>query len=195
MKLEESNTGIHETPTQASPMESRGEQTSSQEAVRQKAGETAEKAREAGAEAVHQAAGQGAAFLDEQRTHVAEVMHHCSDAFRTAADDLRQKHDPNLASCAQALADRLDKGSNYMRNRQFQGIREDVENFARRQPQLFYGGLLVAGLVLSRFLKASSQTPSDSESPWTRREPEGAWSRPEAESPTIQRVPADIPAI
>jgi hypothetical protein len=192
MKLEESNIETREPLAQVSPREG---ETPNREELRQKAGETAEKMRQAGADAAHEAAEQGAAFLDEQRTHAAEAIHHCSDALKTAANDLRQKHDPNLASYAQALAERLDQSSNYLRTRQFQGIREDVENFARKQPQIFYGGLFLAGLALSRFFKASAQTPPEGEREFTRRATEGAWTQPEPESPLVRPASADIPVI
>jgi hypothetical protein len=34
-----------------------------------------------------------------------------------------------------------------------------VEGFARRQPELFFGGMFLAGLAVARFLKASQPRP------------------------------------
>jgi hypothetical protein len=202
MKLEESKTGIQGNPSEGSERGFQGEQSSTTEDMRRKAGETASQLRQAGEEKAREAAEQGGAFLADQKEHVAEVMHHCGDAFQSAAEELRQKHDPNLASAAQALAERLERGSSYLRTRQLQGIREDVENFARNQPQLFYGGLLVAGLVLSRFFKASQSQPKRDRVSAPERETmapdyagETGFTRPEPAPAIIRPASKDVPVI
>jgi len=123
-----------------------------------KAGKTreiAEEVRKSGAETFRRTKEQGEAFLGEQKHTVAETMHHCGDALRGAAQELRGKRDQNLAAIAESIAARLDKTSNYLDGKRLQEIRNDVENFARQQPQVFYGSMFVAGLALSRFFKAS----------------------------------------
>ncbi|MBA4148542.1 MAG: hypothetical protein H0X66_10550 [Verrucomicrobia bacterium] len=117
--------------------------------------EVAEEVRRTGAETMRRTKEQGEAFLGEQKHTVAETLHHCGDALRGAAGQLREKQDQNLASIAESIAARLDKTSNYLDGKQLQDIRNDVENFARKQPQVFYGSMFVAGLALSRFFKAS----------------------------------------
>ncbi|MFN7141200.1 MAG: hypothetical protein ACK4UN_17870 [Limisphaerales bacterium] len=114
--------------------------------------------KEAGAETMRRTKQEGEAIFQEQKHHVAETMHHCCDALRGAARELREKNDANIASFAETIAERLDKTSNYLDGKQLQEIRNDVENFARQQPHIFYGGMFVAGLALSRFFKAS-QSP------------------------------------
>jgi ABC-type transporter Mla subunit MlaD len=132
----------------------------------QAARETLEETRQAGADTLRRTAEQGEALLGQQKQHIADTIHDCGDALRSAADDLREKHDPNIASLADALADRLERSSTYLKNRQPGEIRQDIEKLARQQPHLFYGGLFVAGLALSRFFKSSQVQEA-------RQQPEG----------------------
>jgi hypothetical protein len=127
--------------------------------ARQKAGEIARDAREAGEKTIREAAEQGEAMLSQQKEAFAETLHHCSDAFRNVARDLGQKQDKNLSACANIVAERLDRTSEYLKRSEFRTIRQDVERFARNKPQFFFGGLFIAGLALARFLKASSTEP------------------------------------
>jgi hypothetical protein len=120
-----------------------------------KARDTVERAREGSAETMRQAVERGESFIGEQKGQVADTIHDCCDALRSAANDLREKQDPNLASLAEALAGRLDRTSDYLKRRETSEIRQDLERFARNQPQFFYGGLFVAGLALARFFKSS----------------------------------------
>lgn len=120
-----------------------------------KSREIAEEVRRKGAETIRRTREQGEAFLGEQKHSVAETIHHCSDALRGAAQQLHEKQDRNLATLTETIAERLDKTSNYLEAKELQDIRSDVENFARQQPQIFYGSMFVAGLALSRFFKAS----------------------------------------
>ena len=119
--------------------------------------------KQAGAETMRRTKEQGEAILGEQKHHVAETMHHCCDALRGAAQELRQKQDHNIASFAETIAERLEKTSDYLDGKQIQEIRNDVENFARQQPYVFYGGMFAAGLALSRFFKASQTSQTESE--------------------------------
>jgi hypothetical protein len=115
----------------------------------------AEGLRQAGTETARKAKEQGEAFLGQHKHTIAETMHHCGDALREAARQLRNKQDGNLASFADTVADRIERTSGYLESKQIRDIRDDVEQFARRQPAAFYGGMFAAGLALSRFFKAS----------------------------------------
>jgi hypothetical protein len=161
MHSKDFTTGVHELSSETeSPAQSTG--PSHGQPIQQKIEAAAETARQTGAEAARRTAEQGRAFLEEQQQQACEVMHDCSEAIHLAAQNLREKQDNHLASMADTLADRIEDSSNYFRNRSLQGMREDVEGFARRQPALFYGGLVVIGLGLSRFFKASQERPGSS---------------------------------
>lgn len=69
-----------------------------------------------------------------------------------------EEQDPNIAWFTHQAADRLQGVADYMRNRDFAGLRVDAENVARRHPAVFFGGMFVAGLVLGNILKASQRS-------------------------------------
>jgi len=107
----------------------------------------------------------------QQRDNLLQRLSHCSSASRKAAEQLRQEYDPTMARYAEAIADRLDRGTRYLREREFSSMVEDAERFVRRQPEVFFSGMFVAGLILTRFMKASSR----SQSRIGRESQRGAW--------------------
>jgi len=127
-------------------------------------GKTREMARDfkqAGVETARRVKEKGEAFLGEHKHTAADSIHHCGDALRGAAQQLRERQDQTLASFAEKAADQLERMSGYLDSKQIEDIRNDVEGFARRQPQVFYGGMFAAGLALSRFFKASQSKPRE----------------------------------
>ena len=123
----------------------------------QKARETKERMMSKGGERVRQAKDQTRAYADERKNQLGDRIHHYSSAVRRAADKLRDEQDPNIAHYADAIAERIDQAADYVQSRDPGMIMRDVENIARRRPEIFFGGMFFAGLMLSRFLKASSQ--------------------------------------
>jgi hypothetical protein len=132
------------------------------EQLKQNAVAAKEELKHQGAEALHQIQEQGQTFIAQQRDQILEKIQHCSLASRRAADQLRQENDPNLANLAEGFANQLERASSYLRGGSLRGMCNDVERFARRQPEIFFGGMFLAGLGLARFLKASRQ-PEETE--------------------------------
>ena len=127
------------------------------ESARQKAKQAKDTVVEKGSEAVHQAKDKTRAFAEERKTQLGERIHGYGSSIRRAADKLRDEEDPNIAHYADVVADKLDQAADYVQSRDPGMILRDVENAARRRPEIFFGGMFLAGLVLSRFLKASSE--------------------------------------
>lgn len=125
--------------------------------VGQKARETKERIISQGGERVRQAKDQTRAYADERKNQLGERIHHYGSAVRRAADKLRDEQDPNIAHYAESIAERIDEAADYVQSRDPGMIMRDVENIARRRPEIFFGGMFFAGLMLSRFLKASGQ--------------------------------------
>jgi hypothetical protein len=98
---------------------------------------------------------QGMSALSQQKTYAADELSHLGAAMRRTADSLHQDNDNAIASYAEAAAESIERASNYLRNSDAGRLMEDVETLARRRPEVFFGGLFIAGLVMSRFLKAS----------------------------------------
>ena len=100
---------------------------------------------------------QGQKFLDQQKNKVADQISAYSEATRGAADRLESDSDTNLSGYVTSAADHLDRLGRRIRERSLGGLVDDVEDIARQRPEIFYGGLFVAGLATARFLKASKR--------------------------------------
>jgi F0F1-type ATP synthase membrane subunit b/b' len=126
------------------------------EQLKQKTAEAAEQLKQKGSETLHELRHQAEDMATRQKDTLLEKLRHCSHASRKAAEALREDNDPMMARYAEALAGQIDRGADYFRTQDYRGILHDTEDFARRHPEVFFGGLFVAGLALARFLKASS---------------------------------------
>lgn len=94
--------------------------------------------------------------VTDKRTQAADRVEAYGSAIHDSAKSLEQE-DPNIAWFTHQAADRLQGIATYVRERDFQGLRQDAENLARRHPVAFFGGLCLAGLVLGNIVKASRQ--------------------------------------
>ena len=68
-----------------------------------------------------------------------------------------------LGDYAETAAERVDRLARYLREGDPEKFVRDVEGYARRRPEVFMGGMFVAGLVLARFLKSSADQASDND--------------------------------
>ena len=98
---------------------------------------------------------QGAGMAASQKSKAADQLGAFGAAIRSAADRLHNENDHRIAEYAEAAAERVDGAARYLKNHDVSGIIGDLESLARRQPELFLGGMFLAGMGLSRFLKAS----------------------------------------
>jgi hypothetical protein len=130
--------------------------------MKQMASEATTKAKEMGRDAAHQLQEQSQEFAQSRRNELGTRIKSGGEALRRAAEKLREDDDPNIARYAEMAAERIERVGEYVQERDFGAICRDVENAARKRPELFFGGLLVAGLAISRFLKASNQSARQS---------------------------------
>lgn len=119
-----------------------------EEAV-QAAKETAQRMRQRGAE-----------FANEKKGVAADEVAHLGAALHAAANTLRQRNDRYTGDVTEVAAERVDQMARYLRSRDLKGVVGDLEAYARRQPEWFYGGLFAIGLGAGRFLKASRRSRS-----------------------------------
>jgi hypothetical protein len=125
--------------------------------AKQTAAEVTEQIKQKGAEALHQARDKADEVTGRQKEYLIERLNHCGAASRKAAEQLRNDKDSTLAHYADVIARQLDRGAEYVRDHNLRGVYRDAENLAKRQPEMFFGGMFLAGLGLARFLKASSE--------------------------------------
>jgi hypothetical protein len=87
-------------------------------------------------------------------------MRKYAEALRAASERLRNEEQGNvLADPAQKAAEQLEGMSSFLREKEPADFLDELETFARRRPEVVFGGLFVVGLAAARFLKASRRRP------------------------------------
>jgi hypothetical protein len=132
--------------------------------VAQQAKEEARHLADQAKDQVKQAAGQARDHVQElvgqQKDQAANKLGTLAGALREAAHKLNEgDQSGDFGRYADQAAQQVDKLSTYLRDNDLGGFVRDTENFARRRPDLFLGTTFIAGLMLARFLKASSSSP------------------------------------
>ncbi len=125
-----------------------------EERVEKAAAQAGEKARQT----ARQAQDEGWQFMTRQKTRLSEHAAHYSHSTRAMAEKLREEDDANLAGYADSVAVQLDRAAGYLRERDLGGMLEDIEDTVRRRPEVFFGGMFIAGMAFARFLKASGSS-------------------------------------
>jgi len=140
--------------------------------VKQSAGNIADQAKQAAVETVDQAKQavndtlgeakqQVAARFDAQKSQAADRLSNVANALRQTGENLESQNEDTFGQYARAAADQLEQFSNTLQNKNMNELLNEVQGFARRQPELFIAGSLAAGFLLGRFLKSSgSRTAS-----------------------------------
>jgi hypothetical protein len=110
-----------------------------------------------GAELVGAARARAQGLAEEQKAFGADQVDGIARAASKAADELEQAS-PQLARYVRDAASAADNISTSLRERSIGDILQDVTDFARREPVIFFGLTVAAGFALSRFLKSSGSS-------------------------------------
>ena len=85
------------------------------------------------------------------------------DQIARALHDVSRSLEGNGLSAVSGLGDRaatqVERTADYLRRRDFDGLLRDTRQLARRHPEVFLGGALLAGILLGRFLRSSTPEP------------------------------------
>jgi ElaB/YqjD/DUF883 family membrane-anchored ribosome-binding protein len=95
-------------------------------------------------------------FVDERSGDAGSQVRSTAEAMRRTGEQLREEGNDAPAKIAEAVAERTERIGTYLQQADADRILRDIEDFTRRQPWLVAAGGFVAGLLGSRFLKASS---------------------------------------
>lgn len=117
--------------------------------------ETAQRAKQQVEEAADKAKRHGENLLAQQKERVVTELNAYSSAARRAASRLEQESDLNLSRYIGGAATRLDELSHHVSEKNLGELWDEVEGMVRRRPEIYYGGMFLAGLAAARFLKAS----------------------------------------
>jgi hypothetical protein len=134
--------------------ETRGALAETKDKLTQTARTAASKVKTAAAETADKVKERAEDLVDDKKETAASRIRDYGTALHESARSLEEK-DPNIAWFTHRAADRLQNAANYMRGRDFAGLRDDAERIARRHPALFFGGMFLGGLVLGNLVKAS----------------------------------------
>ena len=126
--------------------------------VKEHAQQIASEVTAAASDAAGQAKRQSVQMLEKQKRQAAEHLAGFQHAIESASNRLREEENANLAEYADAAAAKLRQLRTYLDNRDLQDLMHDAEDFARKRPEVVFGGLAIAGLAVARFLKASSRS-------------------------------------
>lgn len=99
--------------------------------------------------------------LTPRKGQVADELRELARALRTTAASSQEGITEGIRPYVQRAAAQVDSASDYLQRRSIADMLADAEGFARREPALFLGGALVAGLIVGRFVRASSSAPRD----------------------------------
>jgi hypothetical protein len=137
-----------------------------------RAGDLADQARQTARQVTNQVSTQAQQTaqteLAARKEQATSGLDNVASAIHQVGEQLRQNNQQQYGQYADLAAGQISRVAGYLRQRNINDLVEDVQNFARRQPELFLGGAFVLGLLGARFLKASSgqATSSSNNAPW-----------------------------
>jgi len=100
-------------------------------------------------------------LVGQQKDQAADRLGSLAGALREAGRKLNEgEQSGDFGRYADRAAQQVERLSTYLRDNDLRGFVRDTESFARRRPEVFLGGALLAGLALARLLKASSPSRS-----------------------------------
>lgn len=110
----------------------------------------------------HTASREARGLVEQQKGAVAASLSTVARALRSTASQLESDDEKSYAGYASSVASSIDRFSSSIRDRDFDSLRRDADNFARTRPALFLGGCVALGFAISRFLKASGSRGTES---------------------------------
>ena len=78
-----------------------------------------------------------------------------ANAVHDAADELEQQM-PKAAEFVHAAASRIEEGASALRERSIGDLINTFTDFGKKEPLALFGGAVLAGFAISRFLKSSA---------------------------------------
>ena len=96
--------------------------------------------------------------LNDSRHEAADRIGSIASAVRSTSEHLRSENQAGVADLTDSLAGQVEQLSSYLRDRDLRAFRDDLQNFARRQPAVAIGLALGLGMLGARFFKSSRRT-------------------------------------
>ncbi len=99
-------------------------------------------------------------IVGQQKSAGADKIAGVAKAAHSAAEDL-DKTNPHMARLVRIAADNVDRVAEDVRSRDIGQVFATLADFGRRQPVAFFGGAVLGGFLLSRFLKSDAPIVDD----------------------------------
>ncbi|MEO7723688.1 MAG: YtxH domain-containing protein [Chthoniobacterales bacterium] len=151
-----------------------GDQSTGRE-LKAKAREGIDEAKDKAQEAAGKAGDYAVKLARDQKETLANKVDEYRDAAKAAVEKLQDEEHAVAADKIKWAASSLDRLSKYLRETEPRELLQGANDFARRRPEVVFGGLFMVGLGLARFLKASNEP---------RRDQRSSQSYPSPASPT-----------
>jgi ElaB/YqjD/DUF883 family membrane-anchored ribosome-binding protein len=100
-------------------------------------------------------------LLEEQKRQVADRVSGIAEALHNAANSLEHSQNTLIARYVEQAAGQVADISRMARDRQWNEIAAETENFARRRPTLFVAGAVAVGFLVGRLLWAATNGERD----------------------------------
>ena len=100
------------------------------------------------------------------KNRAADALGGVAQSLLYSSQQLRDQDQPRVSQFAERAANKVDELASYLRNTSPGEMADRVEDFARREPTLFLGGLFAVGFLGARFLKSSRSGRSGSQQQW-----------------------------
>ena len=161
-----------------SPMRQQGGQgaSSAKEQVGQAVDEIASRAapvveqtQEKAGQALDQAREQATTLLEVQKERAVDGLDAVVHAAHRTSQQLRVDGQETVAHYADQAAQRAERLAGYLREHEVGDLVDELEDFARRQPQLFLAGGLALGLIAARFFEELRSLPQRTAERWRGR--------------------------
>lgn len=94
--------------------------------------------------------------LENQKGEVVRQISGVNEALRQTAQSL---DNPSLGEHLDKLANQVERAADRLEQAELEDIVVAAEDFSRSQPMMFLTGSFLAGLMLARFMRATSPTP------------------------------------
>jgi hypothetical protein len=95
--------------------------------------------------------------VESNKTAGAEAIVSLARSAKSAADSI-EKQSPQVAGAVRSAAEGVERISQDIRDRSVGELMDSVTDFAKRQPATFFGVGILAGIILTRFMRTSSHS-------------------------------------
>ncbi len=129
--------------------------------VGQGVGQATDVVRERVSPIAEQVTDQASAVAQQQMSSAAEGLDSAAGAVNAVGDRLRDSDLGALSQYTDLAAEQIEKAAAWLRTTTPEEIARNVEDFAKKQPELFAAAAVALGLIGLRFLRGASQNAGE----------------------------------